>query len=74
MPLDKHTTALVTWAVVYPLITLLLIGLDPVLGEAPLPLRTLIVTAIMVPLMAYGIMPVVTRALEAWRHPSSTDE
>ncbi|MEM7665516.1 MAG: hypothetical protein AAF250_06630 [Pseudomonadota bacterium] len=56
-----HKTAMLTWAVVYPLITALLILLEPIVAELAMPLRTLILTAIMVPIMSYLAMPLGTR-------------
>ena len=57
--------ALLTWIAIWPLITgLLLIG-DPLLAALPLPLRTLVLTAILVPLMSFVVMPRLTR----WANP-----
>ena len=53
--------ALLTWIAIWPLITgLLLIG-DPLLATLPLPIRTLVLTAILVPLMSFVVMPRLTR-------------
>ena len=53
--------ALLTWIAIWPLITgLLLIG-DPLLAALPLPIRTLVLTAILVPLMSFVVMPRLTR-------------
>ncbi|MEO1731123.1 MAG: hypothetical protein AAFR64_10325 [Pseudomonadota bacterium] len=61
-----HKTALLTWAVVYPLITALLVLLEPLVAELAMPLRTLILTAIMVPIMSYLAMPFATRLASTW--------
>ena len=63
---NRHRMALLTWLLVYPLITLLLAGLDPLLQDLPLPLRTLAVTAVMVPLLVYLALPYATARLRAW--------
>ena len=63
---SPHKTALLTWAVIYPLITGLLFALDPLMGHLGLPLRTLLVTLIVVPLMVYVVMPFARRRLQRW--------
>ena len=62
----RHKLALLTWAVVYPLITGLLVVLEPWLTGLALPLRTLLLTAILVPAMVYLAMPLATARLEGW--------
>ncbi|MEL6997836.1 MAG: hypothetical protein AAFP68_06195 [Pseudomonadota bacterium] len=59
--LGRHETAALTWLVAYPLITGLLLLLDPLLGDLSLPLRTLVLTGLMVPIMAYWAMPFAVR-------------
>ena len=63
---DRHKMALLTWLVVYPIITLLLAVSEPLLSDMALPLRTLILSLIMVPTMVYGAMPFVTARLNGW--------
>lgn len=67
----KHRMALITWLVVYPMITALLAVLEPVLSNAPMPLRTLILSLIMVPAMVYGVMPFATARLARWLNEPS---
>jgi antibiotic biosynthesis monooxygenase (ABM) superfamily enzyme len=66
MGTNRHRTALLTWAVVYPLVTGLLAVLDPFIGSLAMPIRTLVLTAIMVPVMVYLAMPIVTSRLADW--------
>ncbi|MEM6932103.1 MAG: hypothetical protein AAF526_00815 [Pseudomonadota bacterium] len=54
---SRHRMAFLTWAVAYPLITSLLLLLEPLVGGLALPLRTLILTALMVPIMVYWAVP-----------------
>ncbi|MEM7569191.1 MAG: hypothetical protein AAF337_05290 [Pseudomonadota bacterium] len=71
----KLRSALLTWAVVYPLITGLLLLLEPFVSGFALPLRTLILSSIMVPLMVYVAMPAARNLAGPWldpRNPSST--
>lgn len=60
-PLSRHQTALLTWAVAYPLITSLLLVLEPLVGGLALPLRTFVLTALMVPVMVYWAVPAAIR-------------
>lgn len=68
----KARMAILTWAVVYPLITGLLAVLDPVLTGLPMPLRTLVLSAIMVPIMVYLAMPAATSRLSNWLNASTS--
>lgn len=63
---SKHKMALITWLVVYPMITVLLAALEPVLSDVAMPLRTLVLSLIMVPAMVYGAMPFATARLRWW--------
>ncbi|MEM1433532.1 MAG: hypothetical protein AAGG11_05715 [Pseudomonadota bacterium] len=59
----KQRQILVTWIVVYPMITTLFLVLEPVLNPLPVPLRTLVVSAVMVPTMVLWAMPFATKRL-----------
>ena len=64
----RHRTArsaLLTWIAIWPLITALLILGDPLLAALPLPLRTLLLTGVLVPLMSFVVMPRLTRLADA---------
>ncbi|MEM1405030.1 MAG: hypothetical protein AAGG55_16965 [Pseudomonadota bacterium] len=52
---------LVTWMVVYPTITTLLTILEPLLVGLAMPLRTLIVSGLMVTIMVGWAMPIANR-------------
>ena len=60
-----HLRALVTWLAVYPLITTVLWLTGPLLDGAPLPLQTLVLTAVVVPLAVYGAVPLLLRMVTA---------
>jgi antibiotic biosynthesis monooxygenase (ABM) superfamily enzyme len=62
----KHKLALLTWMVIYPLITLILYVFKEELGSLPLLLRTLVLTVILVCLMNYLIMPSLKKQLGSW--------
>jgi antibiotic biosynthesis monooxygenase (ABM) superfamily enzyme len=55
--------ALTIWLAIYPALTLALWVFEHLSLRLALPLRTLILTAILVPTMVYVLIPVVTRAL-----------
>jgi len=61
--LSRNQTALLTWAFAYPLITSLLLILEPLVRDLALPLRTFILTALMVPIMVYWALPA---AMQTW--------
>jgi len=59
--------AVVTWLAIYPTITATLAILDPLgLLHLPLPLRTLVLTVILVPLMVFVLVPALMRLLGTW--------
>lgn len=71
--MNKQTrTTLVTWVVVYPLITSLLLILEPFVGSWPLPFRTLLLSAIMVPLMVLWAMPFAMARFSSFLKPGET--
>ena len=63
---NRHKLALLTGLIVYPLITALIAVLEPLLGGLALPLRTAVLTAIMVPALVYVAMPYATQRLRGW--------
>jgi antibiotic biosynthesis monooxygenase (ABM) superfamily enzyme len=67
----RYKLALVTWIGVYPVITVLLAVLGPVTATWPLPLRTLVLTAVMVPTLIWVVMPMLTRLFRGWLGPAS---
>ena len=58
---QKARQALITWMVVYPIITGLIIVLEPMLRGWPVPARTLLLSAIMVPLMVFWAVPAASK-------------
>lgn len=63
----KWKMAVLVWIAIYPTITLLLALLgDQFALIAPLPLRTFVLTIIVVPLMVFSIMPAMQRLLSNW--------
>ncbi|MGH9228948.1 MAG: antibiotic biosynthesis monooxygenase [Acidimicrobiales bacterium] len=68
-PPPPYKMALLTWITIFPLITLVVLALDPVLARLALVPRLAITTAVTVPLMTWVVMPRVTRALRGWLFP-----
>lgn len=65
-PPKKWKFALLVWLFIYPVITLLSLTLLPLMTNLAAPLRTLIITLILVPLMAYGWIPFINKRFFAW--------
>ena len=63
--------ALLTWITIFPLITLVVIVLEPLLEELTRVPRLAITTAVTVPIMTWVVMPRVTRLLRRWLYPHS---
>jgi uncharacterized protein len=68
-PPPPYKMALVTWITIFPLITLVVQVLGPVLEDLSTVLRLGITTAVTVPLMTWVVMPRVTRLLRGWLYP-----
>lgn len=64
---SRYELAVVTWLCVYPVITAVLAWFTPLgLMALPLPVRTLLLTLIMAPTVAFVLAPLVSRALAKW--------
>ncbi|WP_063774114.1 hypothetical protein [Streptacidiphilus rugosus] len=56
-----HRRALITWLAVYPTITTAFFVLGPHTAHLPIPLRTLILTAVVVPVVVYLLVPLLLK-------------
>jgi uncharacterized protein len=70
-PPPPYKMALVTWITIFPLITLVVVVLGPLIAGLALVPRMAITTAVTVPIMTWVAMPRVTRLLRGWLHPPS---
>jgi uncharacterized protein len=61
--------ALLTWITLFPLITLVVLALEPILEELTRVPRLALTTAVTVPIMTWIVMPRVTRLLHRWLYP-----
>ncbi|SIN59839.1 hypothetical protein SAMN02745824_0376 [Parasphingorhabdus marina DSM 22363] len=62
----KFRLALASWLGVWPVLTGLSFILTPLLQPWPLAARTLVTSAIMVPVMIFGVMPAIERLLSTF--------
>lgn len=63
---NRHKAAFIIWLAIYPLITLLYSLLGNYLSGIALPLRTLVLTLIAVPIMFYVLVPLLNRVFHRW--------
>ena len=62
----RYKVAVVTWAGAYAVITAALAVLGPTIAGWPLPLRTLLLSVLMVGTLTWLVMPVLTRLFRGW--------
>jgi antibiotic biosynthesis monooxygenase (ABM) superfamily enzyme len=67
----RYKLALLTWIGAYSLITAFLALLGPTMASWPLALRTLVLSATMVAVLTWLIMPRLTRLFRPWLASSS---
>jgi uncharacterized protein len=68
-PPPPYKMALLTWVTIFPLITLVVLALEPLLEELTLAPRLAVTTAVTVPIMTWLVMPRVTRLFRGWLYP-----
>lgn len=61
--IQKARQTLTTWVAVYPTITALILILEPLISDWPVPARTLLLSALMVPIMVFWVLPVTNRLI-----------
>ena len=67
----RNKVAVITWLAIYPALTITLALLGPALTPLPLYVRTLVLTAVLVPIMVYVLVPTVQRIFARWLRPRS---
>ena len=65
-PPPRHRMAVLVWLAIYPTITLLLALGGSAIAGWPLPLRTLALTLIAVPLMVFFLLPRLQQTFSPW--------
>lgn len=68
-PPPKYKMTLVSWMALYPTVTLIFFLFGELLAPVPLPLRTLLITGVLMLLMSYVLMPRFTRWFAFWLYP-----
>jgi antibiotic biosynthesis monooxygenase (ABM) superfamily enzyme len=68
-PPPRYKMAILTWVTIFPLITLLVVALAPLVEGLPLVARLAVTTGMAVPLMTWVVMPRVTRLVHRWLYP-----
>jgi antibiotic biosynthesis monooxygenase (ABM) superfamily enzyme len=69
---SRHKLALLTWAGAYGVITVILEVLGPLMQEWPLPVRTLLLSSLMVASLTWVVMPLLARVFRGWLIASTT--
>jgi len=68
-PPPAYKMAVLTWAAIFPLITLIVVVSAPLLGGLPVVPRLAVTTLATVSLMTWVVMPRLTRLLHRWLYP-----
>lgn len=66
VPPKKWKTALIIWIAIYPALTILIALFGEYLILLPLALRTLVMTAVLVPLLVFVLVPALHKVLGGW--------
>ncbi len=70
-PPPRYKITLVSWLALYPAVTFIFWVLGSWLADFPLLIRTLMVTALVIVLMTYLLMPFMTKWFAFWLYPKS---
>lgn len=70
-PPPRYKMTFVSWLALYPSVTLIFLLFGELLEPVPLILRTLIITAVLMLLMTYVLMPRFTRWFAFWLYPKA---
>lgn len=62
----RWKTAILIWLAIYPSITALMLLFGEHLVSFPVPIRTLLMTAVLVPLMVFVLLPALQKLFAGW--------
>ena len=62
----KWKFAVMVWIAIYPTITFVSYLIGDIIKEWPLPLKTLLMTGILVPTMVFVLLPILRKLLTNW--------
>jgi antibiotic biosynthesis monooxygenase (ABM) superfamily enzyme len=65
-PIPRWKMAVMIWLGIYPTITALIYIIFPLTKDWPVPLRTLAMTLIAVPVMVFLVLPLIQKWLKNW--------
>lgn len=65
-PIRRGRLALLLWTAAWPTVTVVLSALGPVLKGLPIYVQTLIISAILVPVMTFLVTPAIHRWFGSW--------
>ncbi|MBK9193487.1 MAG: hypothetical protein KA230_06985 [Flavobacteriales bacterium] len=65
-PPPKWKTAVLVWIAIYPSITILFLLFGEQLEQLPAPLRTLVLTLILMPLLVFVLLPLLHKTFARW--------
>jgi uncharacterized protein len=65
-PIPKWKMAVMIWLGIYPIITALIYVIFPLTNGWPIPLRTLAMTLVAVPIMVFLVLPPIQKLLKHW--------
>lgn len=66
-PPNVHIRVFLTWCAIFPLVTLASLALEPIAGGWHPVLRALVLTAVVVPVAVYLVVPRLLRLYGWWR-------
>ncbi|CAI3957340.1 antibiotic biosynthesis monooxygenase [Alteromonas macleodii] len=73
-PPPRYKMSLISWLALYPAVPLIFWLFESWLIEFPMFIRTFMVTALVIVLMTYLLMPFMTKRFAFWLYPKSTPE
>jgi uncharacterized protein len=65
----RYKVAVVVWLAIYPAVVAVQLVLRPFTRDLPLPLHTLLLTLIVVPIAVWLLIPALNRWLATWLSP-----
>jgi len=69
-PPPRWKVAVVTWLGIFPTVLFLFLTVAPLMADWPLVPRTMVITALVVLIMTWGVAPRLTQWLKPWLHPA----
>ena len=69
----KWKTTLMSWAAIYALVVAMSYAMHALELKLPIPISAFVLTAVIVPLVAYVVGPILGKALRGWLHAGPSD-